>query len=273
MIINDIETLKSLIATIAGKDFNKYKPYLISAEAYLKREITGDDLFNLIAEPNDDLLDLCSAIIAHKAYLEAIPFLDLVETNNGFAVVSDDNLSPASTARVEALKKATEDRLSECIEDLLDYLESHTEFHDDWKGSKTYSLISDNFISGLREFRRYARFDQSRLEFIKMLPVISSMKKLKIESVISPELCDLIIEQIRDNELSAANAKIVDDIRFALANYSVNNEAVGDSFIAKVKKVLLNNITDYPVFAASDIYKFYTKAVTPPENPQFLSCI
>ncbi len=273
MIINDIETLKSYIATIADAEFSQFKQHLVSAELYLKREIVGESLFDLIDEPNDLLIEHCRNIVANKAYLEAIPFMDLVSTANGFAVIHTDTLTPASPARVSALKQGTEERLNECIEDLLEYLEAHNQFHDDWKGSKTYSLISENFISSLREFRRYARFDQGRLEFIKVLPTLSSIKKLKIETVISTELCEQIIEQIRDNELSSSNKRIVDDIRFALANYAINNEAVGDSFIAKVKKFLLNNIPDYPVFAASDIYKFYTKANTAPEDPQFLSCI
>jgi len=167
MIILDLDTLKKYIPTIATNeeaDFAKYETYLKSAEKWMRREITGADLFELIEDPNNDLVDFCSAVIAHKGYLEGIPFLDLVETANGFAVHSDVTLAPASTARVNALTAAMAARLDECVEDLLEYLEATPEFHDDWKGSKTYTLINDNYSATLREFRNYAVFTGNRID-------------------------------------------------------------------------------------------------------------
>jgi len=278
MIIQDLETLKNYIPTIAtneAADFVKYETYLKSAEKWLRREITGADLFDLIEDPNTELVDFCSAVIAHKGYLEAIPFLDLVETANGFAVHSDTNLAPASTARVNALTAAMAARLDECVEDLLEYLESATEFHDDWKGSNTYTLINDNYIASLREFRSYAVFTGNRLDFIKARPQLTMVRRLKIEPVISATLSAQIIDQLRDDELSDHNKVLIEDLRSALAAYTTGDENTGNNFISRVKKVLFEKHVDYPLFEASEIYLKYLDSLTatgPAEGDPFLAC-
>lgn len=276
MIIDSIETLKTHIATIVGDNFGKYRPYLTTAETFLKREITGKDLFDLVAG-NEDLLELCRGVVAHKAYLEAIPFLDLIETESGFAVTSNANLTPASTKRVSDLVAATEGRLNECIEDLLEWLEvSPDDIQDAWKGSKTYTLINDNYVSSIRQFRRYAEFAGGRLEWIRFRPHLVRARLLKIEPVISRELSEQIIEQLRDEELEqetkTANDKILEDLRFALAAFATGDNASGESFIARVRSVLLAKPDDYPLFKASSIYQAFIAEKRDASSDPFIVC-
>ena len=96
-----------------------------------------------------------------KAYLLGLPFFDLIETEAGFAVTRNETMAPASPERVKALKAGVEQWLSEAIERLLEYLEESPSYHEDWKGSETYSLLTETYIHTLREFRRYAPFEGS----------------------------------------------------------------------------------------------------------------
>jgi hypothetical protein len=75
--------------------------------------------------------------------------------------------------------------------------------------------------------------------------------------VISKELSAEIIEQIRDDDLSANNALILDDLRYSLAAYATDDPATGDSFISRVRAFLLTHPNDFPAFAASEIYLAY----------------
>jgi len=277
MIINDVLTLRKYIPTIiVGDDqenaFNRYETYLKKAEQFLKREIIGSFLFDILDEPNNDLVDHCAAVVAHKGYLEAIPFLDLVETPNGFSVTSNANLTPASTARVQALIKATEIRLGECIEDLLEFLEETPDYHDEWKPSKTYSLLSDSYIMNLREFRNYAPFEGGRMEFVKRRPDILKARMLKIEPIISKELSKEIIEQLRDGDLNEANKEIIEDLRFALANYTINADIIADSFVSRVRAYLFANVDSFPSFKASSIYQHYINRKASEQDSPFLRC-
>jgi hypothetical protein len=280
MIIANIETLKRHIATVVGDNFDKYKPYLETAETWLKREITGLELFALVTSQHEELLNFSEAVIAHKAYHEAIPFLDVAETENGFAIISTENLVPASPQRVQALIKATAERFGECVEDLLEYLESsEDEIQDAWKSSKSYTLVNDNYVKSIRQFRQYAVFEGGRLEWIGFKPKLTRARKLKIEPVISRELSEQIIEQLRDEEIELTagdphnNDVILEDLRFALAAYASDDEASGASFVARVRDVLIAAPDNYPAFKTSAIYQAYL-AQLPRDNTQdpFMIC-
>jgi hypothetical protein len=265
MLISNIETLKLFVPTIVGTDFNKYSAFVESAELWLEKEITGKVLYNLLLNPPDDLAEgetaeldkaikFAQAVVAYKAYADGIPHFDLVETESGFAIVSTEKLAPASQQRVAALQTGMYKKLSEAVEALLEYLEDATTLHDEWKGSPTYTLLSDTYIVTLREFCRYVQYPGNRLEFVALKPAMLNAIHLKIEPVISAELSDEIIEELRDEDLSIANEDILRPLRFAFANFTLGNEEIAQAYLMRVRKKLFGNPEDFPAFMGSDIY-------------------
>ena len=82
-----------------GETFNNVRPYLEAATADLhERFAPGAHI--------DDVKDAAEAFVCYSAAYEAIPALDLIATPNGFAVVSNQNLAPASKERVAALRES-----------------------------------------------------------------------------------------------------------------------------------------------------------------------
>lgn len=255
MIVATIDRLKELIPVIVGSDFKKYEPFVIDAREWLKREITGSALFaKLETEGNETLLSYAETVVANKAYLSGLPYFDLVETESGFAVVRTNTKAPASRERVDALKNGIETWLSVGIESLLEHLEETSRYHEDWKGSHTYTLLTETYIHKLKDFRRFAPFEGSRLEWVKLLPAMLDVINLKIAPVISAELSDEIIEELRDDDLTPENKKILPNIRFAYANYVVGRDDVAFSYLMRVRKVLLASPNNYPAFAGSELY-------------------
>lgn len=275
MLIPDIATLKLFIPTIVGTDFNKYSGFAESAELWLEKEIAGKVLYDkLIAPPAElppDATDLqiaeaaelakavkfAQAVVAYKAYADGVPHFDLVETESGFAVVGTGGLAPASQQRVAALQAGTYKKLSEAIETFLEYLEETTSLHDEWKGSPTYSLLSDTYILTLKQFARFVAYHGSRMDFIALKPAMLNAIHLKVEPVISAELSEEIIEQLRDDDLSIPNEDILADLRFAFANFTLGNEETAQAYLARVRKKLYAAPDDYPAFRDSDIYQAY----------------
>lgn len=257
MIITTIAQLKDRIATVKGADIKRYEPYLATADLFLQSELIGSTLYGkLNATGNETLLTRCQDVVALKAYHDAIPFLDLIETETGFGVVSSggSNLVPASRERVDKLIVQTEIRLSGAIELLLQHLEETTAYHTDWATASAYSIIHDSYIFTLTEFRRYARYDASRLEFVKDAPKIQRAIRYIIEPVISRELSLAIITQLKAGNLNDANKVIIEDLRFALALYVTGEPVAASASLAKVKDVLYTNPDSYPEFKASNIY-------------------
>ena len=253
-IIGSIDILKKYIPTIVSAEFTKYEQYIADAEAWLMKEITGKELFDIIDGEDETLLDYARAIVANKAYADGIPFFDLVETESGFAVVGTGNLAPASQQRVAALQAASLRKLDEAIESLLEYLEEKVDYHDEWKGSPVYTLLSNLYLTTVKEFRRYVVYQGSRREFMALKPEMLNAINLKIAPVISQELSDQIIEQLRDNDLTADNTAILENLRFAFANFTMKLEETAQSYLMRVRKVLIANPDKYAAFRDSDIY-------------------
>jgi len=274
MLVSDITTLKSYIPTISGDNFNRYSTYLKTAEQYLINELIGQTLFDKLTPvtanpsanppvaaftPDAKLLAYCENIVSLKGYMEAVPFLDLRETETGFVVASDagNNVVPASKDRVEKLIRGLDTRLSDTIELLLEYLEGNSTFYDDWKGAKAYTINHDSYIFTLTQFRRYARYDASRLEWLKDMPKITRAIRNRIEPIISAAQSAEIITQLQDNELSAANEKIIEDLRFSLAAFVTGDKETAYSCVFRARQTMIDNIDDYAGFKASSIYTSY----------------
>jgi len=255
MLVDTIDKMTRVIPTIVDDDLTKFETYLADARQWLKREITGKQLFNILESSLDaDLLSFAETIVAYKAYFEAIPFVDLIGTSAGFAVTKTDTKAPASRERVDALRMATLKWLSESIENLLEFLEEHPDYHDEWKGSPAYSLLSDTYILTVRDFRKYAQYEGSRLEWIKLHPEMMNAIRLKIDPVISPELSDQVLEQLRDGDLTPANKAILENLRFAFANFTIGNSELAESYLVRVRNGIIKKLADYPAFRDSDLY-------------------
>ena len=255
MIAGTIEILRKYLPTIVVTDFSKYETEVWEANNWLKREITGSTLYDILdGAGNEELLTYAEAVVSRKAYLEGIPGFDLLETQAGFVVTRNENQAPASPERVKKLQEQIAKKLSDNIEDLLEYLEEHPDYHDEWKGSPAYSLLSDTYILTLKEFRRYAPFESNRLAFIEAKPKMIDAIHLKIEPIISPELSDQIIEQLRDGDLTAENNAILDNLRFAYAGYTAGRDTIAYSYLMKVRKVIMKTPDNYTAFRDSDLY-------------------
>ncbi len=255
MLVETIDRMKELVPVIVGSEFSKYETFVKEAREWLKSEITGADLYEALESAgNETLKGYCESVVANKAYLCGLPFFDLVETEAGFAVVRTETRAPASPERVQKLAEGVKSWLSYAIERLLEYLEENSRYHEDWKGSETYSLLTETYIHKLKDFRRFAPFEGTRLEYIKQLPAMLDVIHLKIEPVISPELSDEIIEQLRDGEISGANKTILGNLQFAFANYVALQDDKARNYLMKVRKVLLATPGNYPAFANSDLY-------------------
>jgi hypothetical protein len=258
MLVSDITIFKKFIPTIVGTDFTKYEKFLADADNWLRKEIAGQALYDVLeVAGNETALEFCQAVVSYKAYGDGIPHFNLVENENGFAVVSTDKLAPASEKRVIALLQGTEQKLSDSIEALLEYLEETIDLHDEWKGSPVYSLLSDVFIHTVKEFRRFAAFVGGRMEFVAKKPDMLNAINLKIAPVISSELADQVIEQIRDNDLTPENSAILGNLRFAYANFVCGSDDIAESYLMKVRKELYAAPDSYQAFRDSDIYVDY----------------
>jgi len=138
--ITDNDTLRqyipNVVASLQGEDnlFTKLTPHLKQAEAWLEYRIvrpsaipvpeensgsgagsgsgegsgsgTGSGSGSGEAAPVNQALEFARIAVAAEAFRLAVPSLDLVLTNNGFGIVSNNTVAPASKERVASLLNA-----------------------------------------------------------------------------------------------------------------------------------------------------------------------
>lgn len=220
MILKTLEQFQKAIPTaVAIEKFSDVEPYIQSAELWIKSQVLGKDLYNLVnAESfaDEDLLLLCRSVIGNHAFYDAIPFLDLVLTNNGFAVISANNKVPASKERVDRLREQCLVRRDSETELLIDFLEAHTDYHDEWKGSPAYSVMTDCLIRTATELQQYGNWEGTRRDFLKLRPKLIHETMVRLEPVFSKDYLEELLEKQRDNDVNDGDLKVISLLKYAL---------------------------------------------------------
>ena len=104
--------------------FDKIAPHLEVAEAWLTTTFLSEAILAELPtrDANNKLLHYARMAVVAEAMLHAVPQLDLVLTPNGFGVVSNTNIAPASKERVERLLLSLEKMRDDTLAVLLPLL-------------------------------------------------------------------------------------------------------------------------------------------------------
>lgn len=175
--------IPNVLATVEGEPtlIEKLYPYLETAEQWAIDNFVPEDIFNEIASadsstPNERFRYPLEKLVACHAYMTAIPSLDLVLTPNGFGIVSNQNIVPASRERVDALITSLESQRDAAIEALIIRLSSRS----DWQQSDPGKYFAATMFPFLNLCRRLAirehlwdSYQQLRERLIKIENVLA----------------------------------------------------------------------------------------------------
>lgn len=278
MIITDIAILKHYVGLNTEDDIEVMSAHIAEAqeeylETYLGLSLTQklDTYVESDKLPNDPVLDkLLKKVerpLAYFAYMIATPFLDVVLTQSGFAVVSNSNLAPASKDRVANLKTAITDLAHKSIERLLLFLEQNITNYPEWQSSDAYFEWNQFFINTANRFNKICNIDSSRLRFLSMRQDMADVEQLQIEPAITNELATEIKQQAQSNTLTPANKIIFELIQRAAAHLTfaantseAKHEQLGNTYLSRTVNIILNNPNNYP--AAATLYESKRKKRT-----------
>jgi hypothetical protein len=277
MILKTLDQFQKAIPTaVAIENFSDVEPYIRSAELWIKNQVLGADLYNLIDVEDFadvELLLLCHSVIGNHAYWDAIPFLDLIHTSNGFAVISAANKVPASKERVERLREQCLIRRDSEVELLIAFLEDHPDYHDEWKGSPAYSVMTDCLIRTATELAQYGNWEGSRRDFLKLRPKIIQETMMKLEPVFSKDYIDELIEKQRDGDVTNGDLKIIVLLKYTLGSLINGNTEAAEKIAGDALRYIDKHPEDFATYSASDEYlaRLATGYVNTTEAPIFSS--
>ena len=216
-LINNDDTLRqylpNVFATVKGEVslFDKVKVDIDLAENWAVNSFTGEVLFSDICSRSaDDPLRILSAkLIVTEALRRAIPSLDVVLTPNGFGVVSNQNIAPASKERVDRLIGSLADYRDECIANLLPALVGATQ----WLTSSQAAFFGETLFPDLAISDQVKGTGSKWERYLALRPKILDIEASLAEEFFSPELMVRLRNEVLRKTHTADIARVINAIR------------------------------------------------------------
>lgn len=253
------ETLESYVPSFRSSEpyiFDSLQGYILAAREKAAF-ILGADV-EAQADGSTVLRPLYVQLICYSAARRAVPGLDLILTENGFGVVNNQNVAPASYSRVEALLKQLRQQESQTLDTLiLQLLETA------WKTSPEAGRIVNSLLWCPSLLRRYGLTLDGREayaeEFRTLQPAISRAEEA-VRRVISPELHTELLRRQRNDasDNTSTYAAVADAARQYMAAVALG-PAAQPAKVELLKERLLRTVeehaADLPEYTSSATYR------------------
>lgn len=263
---NDLRRyLPNAFATVEGEApfYDKVLPWMEAAERWLFMQFIGDEFADaLIAmEDNEPLKMTACSVVAHEALMRAVPSLDLVLTPNGFGIVSNQNVAPASRDRVVRLVNSLEASRDIAIEQMLQYLFQNERWFATskrrWFTATLFPNIDLANLCGIAE-KRWANYLALRLKAVEVEQRIA-------EEFVSPEQMNVFRSEVFainwDFTLTQTmHTRIIEHLREIVVNVLRGNQ-LNIQGLRDIVDFMRKHEGQFAEFATSDTAKLFTPPI------------
>lgn len=275
MILPDINTasqyLPSLNLTVNNA---RLTDFFDRAQAWVVEKIIGtdieEDLEEIIIDPYEDgglmvepedshseLRKLVQRLIAVRAYMTAIPEMDLQLSEAGFVVQSNEYMSPASKERTANLIRSLELRLCEDADALVRFLWSNSTSQAQyavWRDSDQFFFISSVFCPFCYLYNQLqpptARIT-NYVDFLEMLPKMDDAADTVVAAYVSSDELDRLLDIYRTNGLNNTQFKAVKKMLKAMTASVRGDKNMARCAAIEARNIMVNNLEHFPEFADS----------------------
>lgn len=257
--IATIEQFAKHVPTAEGTRFEDIQPHMVEAREWIENQFFNKELIALI----EDRIDRLTAV---KAYELAIPFLDVVQTDNGFAVVSNSNQAPASKERVERLLNTVKNRFWILLDICLNYIFNNKEYYDAWnhRSKETHSELLFRNGHDIQIF--FKTKDVSYTDFLCFHDDIQGYQDVEIAGYVSEKYLKELIEKRNSQTLTLVEKRIFREIQIATAMFVQNDRNRAIKMLENLQNIFESNPETYATYINSSEYK--AKSASRYENKQ-----
>lgn len=256
--------IPNVLATVADEPsfFQKMTPFLDAAENRWRETVLGDDIFALIESDNFLYPDAMAAVVA-DAFFDAIPSLDLVLTPNGFGVVSNKNVAPASAARVASLRRSIASRRDDILCLLLRILSRDPR----WRQSPQCEFFAESMIQNPADVRRInipadktaqtADYSPIWDEFLTLRAKAAPYEREIARRWISPELYRRLC---RDRMANVSAVAEVSDLIRGVIFYAVRCDRLYLRTLDDIVDIIRKSPEEFPEWHGSETARLFSPA-------------
>ena len=239
--------------------FDKITHWLDTAEQWIFATFCPASVIDAILadNPHSPIRNPLAAVAAHRALADAIPSLDLVQTVNGFAVVSNQNLAPASRDRVDRLIAAHRSQRDTAISALIPLLAAVTQ----WRDTPQCGFFRSTLFPTPAHIRPLASGAATWERYEELHPAIIAAEERLAAEYISPEL----MQRLRDealglSPLSSIDARLCEALRSHVADL-VNDRPLRDTALRDIVDYIRRHPDTFPEWHRSDTARLFSPPV------------
>ena len=239
--------------------FDKIAYWLDTAEQWIFATFCPASVVDAILadNPHSPIRNPLAAIAAHQALADAIPSLDFVQTVNGFAVVSNQNLAPASRDRVDRLIAAHRSQRATAISALIPLLATIPE----WRDTPQCGYFRSTLFPTPAHIRPLASGAATWERYEELHPAIAAAEDRLAAEYISPEL----MQRLRDEALgltplSTLDSRLCDALRSHTADL-VNDRPLRDTALRDIVDYIRRHPDTFPEWHRSDTARLFSPPV------------
>lgn len=239
--------------------FDKIAYWLDTAEQWIFATFCPASVVDAILadNPHSPIRNPLAAIAAHQALADAIPSLDFVQTVNGFAVVSNQNLAPASRDRVDRLIAAHRSQRATAISALIPLLATIPE----WRDTPQCGYFRSTLFPTPAHIRPLASGAATWERYEEMHPAIAAAEDRLAAEYISPEL----MQRLRDealglSQLSTLDARLCEALRSHIADL-INDRPLRDTALRDIVDYIRRHPDTFPEWHRSDTARLFSPPV------------
>ncbi len=263
LITND-DTLRqympNVFATVKGEVslFDKVKIDIDLAENWVIETFVSAKTFDDICGYADDkpIKVITAKLIASEALHRAIPSFDLVLTPNGFGVVSNQNVAPASKERVDRLIGSLADYRDDCIANLLPLLSRES----DWLGSVQASFFGETLFPDLAITDQVKGNGSKWEKYLEHHSQVIDLEASLAEEWLSPELMSALRSENLRGDLTAKRSEIVRQVKAQVVGY-LRSGSFNSRRLADIVNRIRENEDDFPEWHQSETSKLFAPPV------------
>ena len=204
-LITSNEQLNALLpnvqVTVTGETtlIDKLSPFLSASEKWLSDVFTSGAVFDTIcqlAEENALRVATTQAIV-YEAFRRAVPHLDIILTPNGFGIVSNTNIAPASKERINRLLDALLDNRDAALLQVLSLLPAES----GWLGTKQAQFFAATMFSNMEVTLRFPKASGGRWEqYLSLREKAIGIEQFFAAQYLSVELMDVLRSEIQSGQ-------------------------------------------------------------------------
>ena len=252
--------LPNIAVTVKGETplIDKLAPFLDAAESRVSDTFFLPTIFADIGSRNesDTLRSATTLVIVYEAFRRALPHLDVVFTLNGFGIVSNANIAPASKERIERLLSSLLINRDAAISQLLTLLCKQNS----WLATEQAEFFRATMFPILKQ-------NQSLQDYLDKRVALIPIEEHIAEQYLSNELLFALRAQVQAFHFSTDKYKHICRVLQAvevdfLSNFaSTTISPWAHRTLTQIVELIRSNPEDFPEWHTSTTAQLYSRQV------------